>query len=211
MRCYRPLPTVAFGRQDTFLPGFGEAAAAARRHGFTPAVRAAGGHAAAYDEGSLVIDELHPAEQWLEGIQERFAAEAERHAAALRGLGVDARIGELPGEYCPGPFTVNARGAVKLAGSAQRLRRGASLLATLVIVDGSARLRTVLDDVYGALGLDWDPRTVGAVADELPGVSVDAVEAALLAGYPRRGPGALGEPALAAARGALARYVVAAG
>jgi lipoate-protein ligase A len=34
--------------------------------------------------------------------------------------------------------------------------------------------------VYEALGLSFEPVTAGAVEDELPGVSVDDVEAALL-------------------------------
>src|SRR5690242_12368371 len=57
LRCYRPGATVAFGRRDVFLPGFATAAAAARRHGFTPVIRGAGGRAAAYHEGSLIFDE----------------------------------------------------------------------------------------------------------------------------------------------------------
>ena len=31
-------------------------------------------------------------------------------ASALRGLGVDAHVGAVPGEYCPGDHSVNARG-----------------------------------------------------------------------------------------------------
>jgi hypothetical protein len=49
-------------------------------------------------------------------------------------------------------------------------------------VVGDARLvRDVLVDVYAALGLEWDPGSVGAVADELPGATFDDVQAALLA------------------------------
>ena len=33
MRCYRLLTTVAFGRRETFLPGFTKAARVAREHG----------------------------------------------------------------------------------------------------------------------------------------------------------------------------------
>ncbi len=63
--------------------------------------------------------------------------EGERLAGALRGLGVDARVGEVPGEYCPGAYSVNARGRVKLIGTAQRLVRGAALLgASVVVGDG---------------------------------------------------------------------------
>jgi lipoate-protein ligase A len=184
LRVYRPAPAVAFGRRDEFLPGFAEAVQAAAAHGFASILRAQGGRAAAYDRDCLVLDEVRPATDSMTGIEERFADAAQRHAEALRALGVDARVGEIPGEYCPGAYTVNAGGARKLIGSAQRIIRGGWLLSTVVVVDGAARLRDVLQDVYDALGLDWDPATVGAVAAEAPGrVTIEAVQDALLAAY----------------------------
>ena len=209
MRCYRPSATVAFGRRDALLGGFPRAADSARRHGFTPVIRGAGGRAAAYAEGCLVFDEVMPATGWLGGIEERFAAEARRQAAALRSLGVDARVGEVPGEYCPGQFTVNARGRVKLVGAAQRIIRGGWLLSSVVVVEGADALRAVLEAVYRDLGLSWDPATVGAIAGEAPGVEIDGVRDALLAAYARRyrlGPGAIGPEALGQARSLLARH-----
>jgi lipoate-protein ligase A len=186
VRCYRPLATVAFGRRDAFLPGFAAATVAARRHGFAPVVRGAGGRAAAYHDGCLVFDEIMPAGESIGGIHERFAAEARRQAEALRGLGVDARVGEVPGEYCPGEFSVNARGRVKLVGAAQRIVRGGWLLSSVVVVQGASAVRAVLEDVYDVLELDWDPGTVGAVADEAPRVHMDAVERALHDQYASR-------------------------
>ena len=56
LRLYRPAPTVAFGQRDTRLPGFDAAAKACRANGFEPLVRRAGGRAAAYHEGTLVVD-----------------------------------------------------------------------------------------------------------------------------------------------------------
>jgi hypothetical protein len=44
----------------------------------------------------------------------------------------------------------------------------------------------VLEPVYAALELDWDPATVGAVAEETPGGSWEVVRDALLAGYAER-------------------------
>jgi lipoate-protein ligase A len=181
VRVYRPWPTVAFGRRDSFLPGFDQAAAAARRHGFEPVIRSAGGRAAAYHEDCLVVEETIAAPDATAGIQDRFAGEAESQARALRALGVDARVGEVPGEYCPGAFSVNARGESKLIGAAQRIIRGAWLFSSVVVVDGSARLRAVLEDVYAALALEWNPASTGAIADERPGVTVRDVQDALLA------------------------------
>jgi lipoate-protein ligase A len=211
LRSYRPRPTVAFGRRDSFLPGFPRATAAAQRLGFTPVIRGAGGRAAAYDEGCLVFDEIVPAADSMTGIQARFSEEAERQAHALRTLGVDARVGQVPGEYCPGDFSVNARGHTKLIGAAQRIVRGAWLLATVVVVESAPRVRAVLEDVYAELGLDWDPATTGSVADEVPGVGVEDVRRALVEAYARRGPltpASLDAAELAATRELVARYRV---
>jgi octanoyl-[GcvH]:protein N-octanoyltransferase len=190
LRLYRPAPTVAFGRLDALRPGFAAAAAAARAHGFEPVLRAPGGHAVAYHEGCLGIDEVIGEADPIAGMHDRFACSSERLADALRALGVDARVGRVADEFCPGDFTVNARGAVKLVGTAQRVVRHASLLAASVIVRDAGPLREVLRDVYRALELDWDPTTAGAVADEVEGVTVDEVERAVLEAYGARAEGA---------------------
>ena len=88
-------------------------------------------------------------------------------ASALRELGVDARVGEVPGEYCPGAYSVNARGQVKLAGIGQRMIRGGAHLGGVVVASGGDEIPRVLVPVYEALDLDWDPSTSGSVAEEL--------------------------------------------
>lgn len=179
LRIHRVAPTVAFGRSDALRPGYPDARAAAARHGFTPVVRAPGGHAAAYDEGSVVFELVVASGSPVDGLHELFERTSPALAEALRSLGVDAHVGAVPGEYCRGEFTVNARGAVKLVGTAQRRIRGASLLGGFVTVHGAARLRAVLVDVYAALGLDWVPASLGAVEDEVPGIALTAVEDAV--------------------------------
>jgi octanoyl-[GcvH]:protein N-octanoyltransferase len=201
VRLYRPAATVAFGRLDALRPGFPAAVAAARAHGFEPVLRAPGGHAVAYHEGCLGVDEVLAEADPIAGMHERFAASGERLAGALATLGVDARVGRVPREFCPGDFTVNARGRVKLVGTAQRVVRHASLLAASIAVTGADSLRAVLEDVYAALELDWDPATMGGVADEVAGTTVDAVEAAVRAAYP--GEETALDPALLAAAEAL--------
>jgi octanoyl-[GcvH]:protein N-octanoyltransferase len=193
LRVYRPGATVAFGRLDALRPGFDRAVAAAREHGFTPVLRQPGGHAAVYDEGALCLDHVRSETEAIPQLQRRFEVAAELFADALRTVGVDARIGEIPGEYCPGAWTVSARGQVKLVGTAQRVVRGASLLGAVVLVRGGARVRAVLEAVNAALDLEWDPATAGAAEDDVPGLSVDDVERAVLDGYAARfGP--LGAP-----------------
>ncbi len=209
VRLYRPGPTVAFGRLDALRPGYRAAVAAARAHGFAPVLRQPGGHAAAYDHGAVCLDVVRPEPDALPALQERFAEAAELIAGALGGLGVDARVGELPGEYCPGGSSVNADGRIKLAGIAQRVVRGGSLLGAVVVAAGTDRIRPVLEEVYAALGLDWDPATAGSVADVAPDVSVADVEAALLEACAALGPlreAAIDPNALARARDLVDRH-----
>ncbi|MHA7208132.1 lipoate--protein ligase family protein [Arthrobacter sp. MDT1-65] len=187
LRLYRPSPTVAFGQRDARLPGFPAASASASAHGFEPLVRRAGGRAAAYHRGCLIVDHVEPADDAVAGTRARFAAFGDFFAQVLADLGVDAHVGEVPGEYCPGEFSVHGRSggvpAVKLVGTAQRVVAGAWLFSSVVVVEDAAPLRAVLTDVYAALGLAWEPATAGAAQDLVSGVTVDAVEAALLAAY----------------------------
>jgi len=180
LRVHRPRPTAAFSRRDSLAPGYPDAAAAAADHGFAPVIRPAGGRLAAYHREALVMDMAGPVAEPHAGHRTRFAAAATALAEGLRALGVDARPGPVPGEYCPGEFSVNARGATKLVGTAQRLTRHGYLFSVVVLVGDPEPVRAVLAAAYPLLGLEWDPATVGAVADEVPGVTVDDVAAALV-------------------------------
>ncbi|MCW2928695.1 MAG: lipoate--protein ligase family protein [Thermoleophilia bacterium] len=177
-RVFRPGPTLSFGKLDELRPGYAEAAAAAVRLGFTPVRRLGGGQAAAYDTGSLVVEVIVPQHDIVQGTEQRFAALTGLIVQALRTLRVPAAEGELPGEYCPGRFSVHAEG-VKVAGVAQRSVRGASLVTAFVAVHGGDALRGVLLPVYAALGRPWDPATAGA-ADDVADVELDDVEAELV-------------------------------
>ena len=186
LRFYRPEPTVAFGQRDAKLPGFAAAEAAARKNGFQPVIRKAGGRAAAYHQGTLVVDHIQREDDAILGAKARFAFFAELFTQALKSLGVDAGVGEIPGEYCPGEFSVYGRGpahSIKLVGTAQRVVAGAWLFSSVIVVENSAPIRAVLADSYAALGLEWDPATAGAAEDLRPGLTVDDVEAAVLAAY----------------------------
>src|SRR5829696_7879745 len=125
IRLYRPAAAVGFGRLDRRLPGFGDACDAALAHGFEPVLRVVGGHAAAHDRESLVLEQFSVEPHFATDIEPRFRAVAEPLRAALASLGVDARIGALSGEYCPGDFGLNAAGATKVVGIAQRVVVGA--------------------------------------------------------------------------------------
>ena len=200
LRLYRPAPAVAFGKLDTLRPGFGAAVAAARSHGYEPVLRLPGGHAAAYHADSLALDLVYALEDPVVGTHDRFRAEGARLAGALATLGVDARVGEVPGEYCPGAYSVNARGERKLIGTAQRLVRGAALLGASIVVGDGPSIRAVLTDVYAALAFDWTASTAGTVDEEVPGVSVDDVERAVIAAFNDLEPAELDQETLALAR-----------
>jgi lipoate-protein ligase A len=186
MRLHNPGPELAFSKQDANAPRFGRAVAAARERGFVPVLRLAGGRAAAFHEGTLALTyataDAHPTR----GTQRRFEEASGTIAAALRRLGVDARIGEVPREYCPGAWSVNARGRVKLAGIGQRLIKGGAHIGCVVVATGSDRLRAVLEPVYAALELDWDPATAASVEAEAPEATLATVEAEILAELGRR-------------------------
>lgn len=183
LRIYRPAPTVAFGARDRFLDGFPAAIEAARDHGFTPALRTLGGRVAAYHRGSLVVDHIQPTAQFLKDTQDRFVRFGQMYAQALRDIGVDAQMGEIPGEYCPGEHSVNVSGRIKAIGTAQRVVGGAWLFSSSIIVEDPDPIREVLTAVQAALGLDWDPQTGGSISELHPDVTVPAVEAALLQSY----------------------------
>jgi lipoate-protein ligase A len=180
LRLHRPGPIVAFSRQDRAGPGFAAAVRAAREAGFEPVLRLAGGRAAVFHERTLACSWAVPDPRPAARTMERFRELAELLAAALDGLGVDARVGEVPGEYCPGAWSVNAGGRTKLVGIGQRLIAGAAHRGAVVVVGGSDRIRDVLVPVNAALGLDWDPATAGSVEDELGEVELSQVEEAIL-------------------------------
>src|SRR5918996_3337919 len=206
LRIARPAPVVAFAKRDALAPGYAAAVAAARAQGFGGILRLAGGRAAVFHEGTLELAHAKPDPDPKTGIHARFEATATLVAAALSRLGADARVGEVPGEYCPGRWSVNAAGRRKLAGIGQRVVARGSHTGTVVVVDGAERIRDVLAPVYRALELEWDPRTVGAVDEEVEARDGlwEAVRNALLAEYAERYelvPGAIDGRTLALARG----------
>jgi octanoyl-[GcvH]:protein N-octanoyltransferase len=180
LRLYQPDDVVAFSTTDLRRPGFGRAVTAARRAGFDAALRLAGGSAAVFTTESLAFAWCAPEADERSGIRARFARTAEWIARALRAIGVDARVGEVPGAYCPGDWSVNARGERKLSGVGQRLVRGAAHTGGVIVVGASDRVRAVLEPVYAALGYEFASASTGSIEDEVP-VALDAVREALLA------------------------------
>jgi lipoate-protein ligase A len=176
-RVYRPGPTVAFGRMDRLARGFPAATEAARARGLTPLVRLGGGRAAVYGPECVVIELIRPAGRIGAGLEERFVELAELITAVLERLGIESELGELPGEYCPGRFSLHLRDGPKVAGLAQRVLSRGALATAVVVVDGGPALREAIAAIYAALGLEVDPRTAGAITDRHPGISTAGVVA----------------------------------
>jgi octanoyl-[GcvH]:protein N-octanoyltransferase len=211
LRLHRPAAVVAFGPRDRVAPGFPRAVAAAREHGFASIERLAGGRAAVFHEGTVAFSWAIPDPSAREGIRRRFDEIAGIMVEAIRSLGVDARIGEVPGEYCPGEHSVNARGETKVVGVGQRIVKDAAHVGGVVVVSGSDRIREVLVPVYEALGLDWNPETAGSVEDEVPGVKWDEAETAIEKAFAARfdmEDGGVTEGTLALARDLAPRHAV---
>ena len=186
LRVYVPADVVAFGPQDTRAAGYGRATAAARDAGFEAIERLAGGRAAVFHGGTIAFSWTMADTVPREDVMARFDEAADIMMRSLLRLGIDARVGEVPGEYCPGQHSVNARGERKLMGVGQRLIRGAAHVGGVVVVSGGERIRDVLVPVYDALEVAWRPETVGSVEDELGGAEYEAVAQAILAEFGAR-------------------------
>ena len=178
-------------RPEMRLPGFLEAARAAKGLGFPVLVRNSGGGAVAANEGSISFSLTFPVEDLRHGLYERYAEGVDLVAAALRRLGVEAEGGEVDGEFCPGAHSVRSGGpgGVKHAGLAQRVTRRAARLEALILVTQTGELVPVLQRFYGALGLPFRPGSVG----DLPATVPQVIEA-LSAEIRERYGGAAGRP-----------------
>ena len=189
LRLYRPAPTVAFGQRDTHLPASKPQRGRPGSRAFEPLVRKAGGRAAAYHEGTLIVDHVEPHADAIAGAKGRFAFFGEMLAEALRSAGVKAAVGRSRGNTARGSSASTERtrltprtglsswappsawcpaGGCSAPSSWWKTRRPSA---------ASSR------PVTGALGLDWDPATAGAVNDLVPHLDVRSIEDAVIGTY----------------------------
>ncbi|WP_435145884.1 lipoyl protein ligase domain-containing protein [Halobaculum sp. P14] len=191
LRVWTPGAQVAFGRRDARADGADAARAAAERRGFPVVERSVGGRAVAYTETTLAFAYALPLADMREGLDERYETAVNAVVDGLSAAGADVEQGEPPRSYCPGDYSVRAVGGGKVAGVAQRVRQRAALVSGCVTVDGRDRIRDVLSPVYGALGVPFDPDSVGSVAAAGgaadPDAVRDALETAILDGFDAAG------------------------
>jgi octanoyl-[GcvH]:protein N-octanoyltransferase len=171
LRFRRPQPTAAFSPQDTTHPDYAQIKTQARINGFEPIERGTGGRLTMFDEGALAITLISPHPEPHQHTMQRYEIFSGAIANALAKLGIDARIGALPDEYCPGKFSINAEARVKLVGIAQRINRRCIQMGAIITVERSEKAEAAIAEAYRAMGLPFDPRTYGAITDILPALS----------------------------------------
>ena len=175
LRLYRPDDALLFSSLDARRPGYDRAVELARSAGYEPVIRLAGGHAAVFLESAMAFAWASADPNAHLAIEPRFDRLTGWIVKALRRLGLDARVGEVPGEYCPGEHSVNIGGRVKVMGVGQRVIRGGAHVGGVLTVGQTAALREVLIPIYAALELDFRPETAGGVADFDTSLDAEAV------------------------------------
>jgi octanoyl-[GcvH]:protein N-octanoyltransferase len=173
LRLYRPDDALLFSSLDARRPGYARALEVAREAGFEPVVRLAGGHAAVFLQSSLAFAWASTDPDAALHIRPRFERLSGWVVAALRRLGLDARVGELAGEYCPGEFSVNLGGRIKVMGVGQRVIRGGAHVGGVITIAETSRLRAVLAPVYAALELELRDEAAGGLADVDPALDAE--------------------------------------
>lgn len=161
IRVWTPPRHVAFGRRDTRTDGYARARSIADRRGYPSVERSVGGRAVVYSGRTVAFAVAIPTSDPRSGVGERYDAATSTMVRALRTLGVSARRGEPDAAFCPGEYSVQAHG--KLVGIAQRIRRDAALVSGVVITTDHEEIANVLNPVYGALGIPFDPDSVGSI------------------------------------------------
>lgn len=159
-----PRRQVAFGRRDRRRAGYDRARERTAERGFEPVERAVGGRAVAFDGATTVaFARAEPVEGERTGIADRYDRLLGDVADALVGLGATVSRGEPGDSFCPGSHSLSGGGG-KLAGVAQRVRADGAVAAGVLLVTADDGLLDVLEAVYGALELPFEPGSVGSVA-----------------------------------------------
>lgn len=161
VRVWTPHRQLAFGRRDTRTDGYETATDAANAHDFPTHERSVGGRAVAYTGNTVAFARTEPLADIRSGMQARYSSAVTDLQVALLRLAVHARPGEPEHSFCPGSHSLQADG--KIVGIAQRVQRGVALVAGIVTVCDHDAIAAVLTDVYDALGVAFDPDSVGSI------------------------------------------------
>ncbi|MCG0238481.1 MAG: biotin--protein ligase [Firmicutes bacterium] len=174
VRLWRHRGALALGHRDTRLPGWREAADRIAARGYAVAVRPSGGLAVPLDPGVLNIGLFYPDPTG--AVDPGFRAMHRLLAACLRSLGLQPRVGEVPGGYCPGRSDVSVGGR-KVAGVAQRRTRGGAGVVAFLLVEGEGAARGRLAAEFYRLAARAGDALEPAAAspDRTPGVDMGSL------------------------------------
>jgi len=185
VRVWRPARHVAFGPRDVRAAGYERAREVAWQRGYAVHERSTGGRAVAYTGTTICFAHVDTVADERVGLTDRYDRVTECLSTALTRVGVDIEHGEPADAFCPGSYSLSAGG--KLAGVAQRIRQNAALTAGIVIPRDRDELASILNPVYQALDIPFDPDTVGSVrragSDATPETLREAITDALVAGF----------------------------
>lgn len=168
VRVWAPPRQVAFGRRDARESGYSDARRVSEEAGFSPIERDVGGRAVAYTGDTIAFAVATPRTGDVDsvGIHERYGWAMQTIRSALEAVGAEVATGEPPASFCPGDRSIRIAGGGKLSGIAQRVRADAALVAGCLVVTraDASEIASVLSPVYDALGIRFDPDSVGSVA-----------------------------------------------
>jgi lipoate-protein ligase A len=182
VRAWTPPRQVTFGRRDATADGYDRARDVAVERGYEPIERTVGGSAVAYTGCTVAFAHAIPLDGGRGGIDRRYREATDSLLDALDDVGATVSRGEPDRSFCPGDHSVQGDG--KIAGIAQRVRKGSALVGGCVIVRASdmGAIADVLDSIYAALDLPFDPNSVGSVSTaggpDDPEAVIRAIEAA---------------------------------
>ncbi|USZ71666.1 lipoate--protein ligase family protein [Natronosalvus halobius] len=169
VRVWTPHKQVAFGRRDARREGYERAREAADERGFPPVERNVGGRAVAYDGVQVMaFARAEPVADFRRGTDERYERLTADVESALAALGVEPIRGEPDDSFCPGAHSLSLEAGGtrrKVVGIAQRVTSDAALVSGILLVEASNEIRDVLEAVYDALEVAFDPKSVGGVTD----------------------------------------------
>lgn len=179
LRVWTPPRQVAFGRRDTTADGYEEARTAALDRGYEPVERSVGGRAVAYTGETVAFAYVVATDDDRDGIRSRYEEATNLLQRAFGDLDATVRRGEPDGAFCPGDHSLQNGG--KIAGIAQRVRRESALVGGCVVAveRDETDLAAVLEPVYDALDVQFDPDSVGSVEGAGGPGDVDRVVAAI--------------------------------
>jgi lipoate-protein ligase A len=175
LRIYIPPKVIAFGPQDITSKGFNSAKIASRIHGFVPVRRIVGGRALAMSKNTIAFSLIKKSDNPRSGLIPRFIAISNSLRTVLKNLGLDANVGKIDGEYCPGDFSVNARHVKKIIGIGQRIASKATYLGGVIVLENQKSIKEILTDIYSHLEIEWNPNTVGSISEEIGKISIKNV------------------------------------